>query len=121
MFRISQLLALTVDEWVKLAGLVPGYGALVLAIWGVRKWRLELVGKADFDLARRCLMAVYTARNAIADVRHEAGGADMGGPYPIQAIYGEQGSCKSTAQKMQRALVDPNKSPLRSEPKSRAT
>ena len=39
------------------------------------------------------------------------------GPYPIQAVYGEQGSCKSTAQKMQRALVDPNKSPLRSEPK----
>ncbi len=39
------------------------------------------------------------------------------GPYPVQALYGEQGSCKSTAQKMQRALVDPNKSPLRSEPK----
>jgi 5S rRNA maturation endonuclease (ribonuclease M5) len=39
------------------------------------------------------------------------------GPYPVQAIHGEQGSCKSTAQKMQRALVDPNKSPLRSEPK----
>jgi 5S rRNA maturation endonuclease (ribonuclease M5) len=39
------------------------------------------------------------------------------GPYPVQALYGEQGSCKSTAQKMQRALVDPNKSPLRSEPR----
>ncbi len=39
------------------------------------------------------------------------------GPYPVQALYGEQGSCKSTAQKMQRALVDPNKSPLRCEPK----
>src|SRR5690606_9607700 len=38
------------------------------------------------------------------------------GPYPVQALYGEQGSCKSTAQKMQRALIDPNKSPLRSEP-----
>jgi hypothetical protein len=39
------------------------------------------------------------------------------GPYPVQAVYGEQGSCKSTAQRMQRALVDPNRSPLRSEPK----
>jgi hypothetical protein len=39
------------------------------------------------------------------------------GPYTIQAVYGEQGSCKSTAQRMQRALVDPNQSPLRCEPK----
>lgn len=39
------------------------------------------------------------------------------GPYPVLATYGEQGTGKSTFQKMLRALVDPNKSPLRSEPK----
>jgi hypothetical protein len=55
----------------------------------------------DFILIVACLVAALRGR----------------GPFPVQAIYGEQGSCKSTAQRMQRALVDPNKSPLRSEPK----
>ena len=39
------------------------------------------------------------------------------GPYPVLGINGEQGSAKSTTSRMLRALVDPNKAPLRSEPK----
>src|SRR5207237_351332 len=40
-----------------------------------------------------------------------------GRPFPILALNGEQGSAKSTACKMARALMDPNKSPLRRPPR----
>jgi hypothetical protein len=39
------------------------------------------------------------------------------GPYPVLDITGEQGSAKSTLQKLLRALVDPNSAPLRCEPR----
>lgn len=68
---------MTNGEIISLVGLVPGFGGLVLAIWGVSKWRRELVGKAHFDLARQALTAVYGVRGAIGDVRHEASGADL--------------------------------------------
>lgn len=37
------------------------------------------------------------------------------GPYPLLALFAEQGSGKSTAGKLIRSLVDPNAAPLRSE------
>jgi hypothetical protein len=39
------------------------------------------------------------------------------GPFPILNVSGEQGSAKSTLQRLLRELVDPNSAPLRSEPK----
>ena len=40
------------------------------------------------------------------------------GPYPVLCLHGEQGSAKSTtARAVLRALVDPGRAPLRSEPK----
>jgi hypothetical protein len=39
------------------------------------------------------------------------------GPYPPLALHGGQGSAKSTSAAVLRALIDPNTSPLRSEPK----
>ncbi|MHC4064438.1 MAG: hypothetical protein ACYSUI_08045 [Planctomycetota bacterium] len=39
------------------------------------------------------------------------------GPYAVLTLHGEQGSAKSTACKVLRALVDPNAAPLRSEPR----
>jgi len=39
------------------------------------------------------------------------------GPYPVLVLSGEQGSAKSTAAAMLRALVDPNTAPLRALPR----
>jgi hypothetical protein len=39
------------------------------------------------------------------------------GPYPVLALYGEQGSAKSTAARLLRNLIDPNRAPLRAEPR----
>ncbi|MEZ5343566.1 MAG: hypothetical protein R2706_19670 [Acidimicrobiales bacterium] len=39
------------------------------------------------------------------------------GPYPILQLAGQQGSAKSTTARVLRSLVDPNVSPLRSEPR----
>ena len=39
------------------------------------------------------------------------------GPFPILSVSGEQGSAKSTLERLLRALVDPNSAPLRSEPR----
>jgi hypothetical protein len=39
------------------------------------------------------------------------------GPYPLLCLHGQQGSAKSTAARVVRALIDPSASPLRSEPR----
>lgn len=39
------------------------------------------------------------------------------GPYPLLSLHGEQGSAKSTTNRVLRALVDPNKVALRAEPR----
>ncbi len=39
------------------------------------------------------------------------------GPYPVLVVNGEQGSAKSTLCRLARALIDPNKSPVRRPPK----
>ena len=39
------------------------------------------------------------------------------GPFPVLSVNGEQGSAKSTLQKLLRSLVDPNSAPLRCEPR----
>ena len=43
------------------------------------------------------------------------------GPYPILLVNGEQGSCKSTACRLLRMLIDPNTVPLRNAPKDERT
>lgn len=39
------------------------------------------------------------------------------GPYPILVIHGEQGSAKSTTERVLRLLVDPNQAPIRNQPR----
>ncbi len=41
----------------------------------------------------------------------------QGGPYPVLAIFGEQGSAKTVLTKMLRALIDPNAAPVRTVPR----
>jgi hypothetical protein len=40
-----------------------------------------------------------------------------GRPFPILALHGEQGTAKSTASRVARALIDPNAAPVRSAPR----
>ena len=40
------------------------------------------------------------------------------GPYPVLLFQGEQGSAKSTAERLARAVVDPSAAPLRTTPRS---
>ena len=40
------------------------------------------------------------------------------GPYPILAVHGEQGSAKSTACRVLRKLIDPNKGDVRTSPRN---
>jgi hypothetical protein len=62
---------------------------------------LNVATDADYQLAVAWLLAAMRPR----------------GPYPSLAIHGEQGSAKSTASRVLRALADPSTSPVRSEPR----
>ena len=44
--------------------------AAVVAVKGLRAWKKQLRGKTDYELARRCLKAVYRVRDAIRMVRN---------------------------------------------------
>ena len=62
---------------------------------------VNVVSGADFLLLVCCIVAYLRPK----------------GPFPVLAIYGEQGSAKSTTTRIVRELIDPNVSPLRSEPR----
>jgi hypothetical protein len=62
---------------------------------------LNLPGRSDFVLVVAWLLAA---------LRH-------GGPYPLLAVSGEQGSSKTVLSKILRALVDPNAAPVRAIPR----
>jgi hypothetical protein len=62
---------------------------------------LNLADRRDFILAVAWLLAA---------LRH-------GGPYPLLAVSGEQGSAKTFFSKVLRALIDPNAAPVRSAPR----
>lgn len=44
--------------------------AAVVAVKGLRAWKKQLRGKTDYELARRCLKAVYRVRDGIRMVRN---------------------------------------------------
>ena len=49
--------------------------------------------------------------------RLAAGGVLPGGPYPLLAVSGEQGSAKTVLSKILRALIYPNAAPVRTAPR----
>ena len=59
---------------------------------------LNLAGRNDFVLIVAWLLAALRS----------------GGPYPLLAISGEQGSAKTVLSKLLKALIDPNAAPVRS-------
>jgi hypothetical protein len=63
---------------------------------------LNVSGKSDFIVIASWLIAALRPK----------------GPYPVLVLQGEAGSAKSTAVRVLRELVDPNTTPLRSEPRS---
>jgi hypothetical protein len=76
---------------------VPGRGG---SIEGLAPF-LNLAGRSDFILVVAWLLAA---------LRH-------GGPYPLLAVSGEQGSSKTVLSKILRALLDPNAAPVRAIPR----
>lgn len=65
---------------------------IVVAILGLKTWRVQLEGSAHFDLARRMILEVYRVRDALERVRTplmlvaEATGADPDVPWEI-SVY----------------------------------
>jgi hypothetical protein len=64
---------MALDEWVRLiAAAIVGLSAAttaIVAIIGLNKWRAELRGKTDFELARRILKNAYRVRDGFRVVR----------------------------------------------------
>ena len=66
----------------------------------------------------RGLLNVPDEVNFILAVSWLVGALSPRGPYPVGVFDGEQGSCKSSAQRMMRALIDPSIAPLRTLPRT---
>ena len=75
----------------------------------------ERGGKID-DL--RPFLNVRSDRDFVLIVAWELAAFLDHGPYPVLAFASEQGSAKSTASKILRALIDPNTAPLRALPRN---
>jgi len=76
---------------------VPERGGSIEELWPF----LNLSNQNDFVLVVAWLLAALRT----------------GGPYPLLAISGEQGSAKTVLSKLLRALVDPNVAPVRALPR----
>jgi hypothetical protein len=76
---------------------VPEHGGSIEDLWPI----LNLSSRDDFVLIVGWLLAALRS----------------GGPYPLLAISGEQGSAKTVLSKMLKALVDPNVAPVRALPR----
>ena len=61
----------------------------------------NLATRSDFDLVLAWLLA----------------GMRQGGPYPLLAVSGEQGSAKTVFSKILHGLIDPNAAPVRTAPR----
>ena len=62
-------------------------------------------------------MNLADANDFVLIVAWLLGALRAGGPYPVLAIAGEQGSAKTVLSKLLRALVDPNVAPVRALPR----
>ncbi len=65
----------------------------------------------------RSFLNVGTEQNWILTLAWLLAALRPHGPYPVLIVQGEQGSAKSSLVRILRSLVDPNKSPLRADPR----
>jgi hypothetical protein len=68
-------------------------------------------------LRRRPSSMVRSARSRSAPPTWLLGALRAGGPYPVLAIAGEQGSAKTVLSKLLRAVIDPSVAPVRALPR----
>jgi hypothetical protein len=86
---------MSAEEVTALAGCLVAVATVLgvfIAAYGLKTWRNQVKGAAQFELARRLLLDVYRLRDAIEGVRHplmlisEADGADTGVPWEV-SVY----------------------------------
>jgi hypothetical protein len=83
--------------------------AVAIAILGLRTWSAQLEGTAQFDLARRLLLAVYEVRDSIDNVRHpllsssEAADANPDIPWEITAYENRWSGVRAAMVQLQAA------------------
>jgi hypothetical protein len=65
-------------HWIELVSNLATVVAAGTAVWGIRAWRDEHVGRRRIDLAEEVLAIVYEARDVLEAVRSPLGHADEG-------------------------------------------
>lgn len=63
---------MTVDTLTEILSFVPSLAALagvIIAAMGLQTWRRQLLGRNEYEIARRFLRAAYKVRNEVANVR----------------------------------------------------
>jgi hypothetical protein len=84
---------MTVDDAVQIGMALAAFGGLVIAALGLRTWKQQLRGTAEYDLARRLLRAALQVRDEIARLRNR---------WAVVIAQSEADNASSTAEESKR-------------------
>jgi len=143
--RTIEALAVAGDDRRPVHVRVAGHGGRVYLDLCDPSWRVVEIAPTGWRVLQRSPVAFRRTRGmlplpeperggsiedlrALANVRDDDGfrlvvawlvmALHPGGPYPVLALHGEQGSAKSYTARVLRSIIDPNRAPLRAEPRS---
>jgi len=143
--RTIEALAVAGDDRRPVHVRVAGHGGRVYLDLCDPSWRVVEIDPTGWRVLQRSPVAFRRTRGmlplpeperggsiedlrALANVRDDDGfrlvvawlvmALHPGGPYPVLALHGEQGSAKSYTARVLRSIIDPNRAPLRAEPRS---